>query len=895
SAHLRLSSVALSQQNKRLKTIDSFFKRQCVGPVAGGVSSSTPTNYINANDVVGYVGASSLSSSSVHSADVDAPQVHVLHVEVSGEGLGADAPISCASRGAPSVGDTDTVPNDIGDFIGKNISDFQKRELLENPWHPPSDYTFPYSTGTLKGKEVKRYVNHNHLDKYKSWLVLSHFAKGLFCKYCPWFSQKIAGGQKTVPLKALVTEPLRNFKYLLGNEKNSVLAIHEQLQYHKSAVQNGKSFLFTYHNPDLDVVNRVNQQRLDQIKENRERLVPIVRAILFLGRQGLALRGHRDDGQVLLPTCGDSDSSYASETVETLNNEGNFRELFRLMVSSGDTKLKEHLQNKQSRATCISKTSQNQIIKCIGDEVLQTVISRVLAAEFYAVSFDETTDASHKSQLSLILRYVDISKGLEKAGVREDFIAFIDAYSEVDSNQQHECTYQSDGDDCDDPQESKKLLVIRVLKRHNIPLDKCVGIATDGCSVMMSEVCGAVSEIQKVAKNAVRTPCFNHKLNLSILQSSTVTPIRNSVATMKECISFFNASAKRHMVIRQHLGHGLSGLCETRWVERHDGVLQFAHDLPKILDALEEISTWDDSSTSGKANGMRAALTDSFFLVSLHCLSDILSLTAPLSKVLQKKTLGLDEAASMVSELLSVLSERREKADEHFQGIWKEIDELANSLDTQIRPPRRYARQGNRPNYNTESIDAYFRQAVYIPLLDNVSADLKERFPGEVLNCFHLPFLLPVNIKGKSNDELKEKSKLFSTQFKNILQIDSPLCEKMLAGELTLWRQKWSTLGPRGDGDVPISSLQSLLACDPEVFTVIHRLLHFLTTLPYCPTLSFSALRRMKTWIRSVMSQERLTGLALIHIHRDDVSESYIERDITRFAKQGNRLVEFIV
>lgn len=156
--------------------------------------------------------------------------------------------------------------------------------------------------------------------------------------------------------------------------------------------------------------------------------------------------------------------------------------------------------------------------------------------------------------------------------------------------------------------------------------------------------------------------------------------------------------------------------------------------------------------------------------------------------------------------------------------------------------------------------------------------------------------MLPVNIKGKSNDELKEKSKLFSTQFKNILQIDSPLCEKMLAGELTLWRQKWSTLGPRGD--VPISSLQSLLACDPEVFTVIHRLLNFLTTLPVSNATaerSFSALRRMKTSIRSVMSQERLTGLALIHIHRDEVSESYIERVITRFAKQGNRLVEFIV
>ena len=34
---------------------------------------------------------------------------------------------------------------------------------------------------------------------------------------------------------------------------------------------------------------------------------------------------------------------------------------------------------------------------------------------------------------------------------------------------------------------------------------------------------------------------------------------------------------------------------------------------------------------------------------------------------------------------------------------------------------------------------------------------------------------------------------------------------------------------------------------------------------------SFSALRRLKTWMRSTMSQGRLNGVAILHVHRDRV------------------------
>ena len=82
----------------------------------------------------------------------------------------------------------------------------------------------------------------------------------------------------------------------------------------------GLQFLKTYRNPQLDILNQVSSQRLQQVSENRERLRPIIESIIFLGRQNIPLRGHRDDGALL------------KESENPFVNEGNFRELLRLSV-----------------------------------------------------------------------------------------------------------------------------------------------------------------------------------------------------------------------------------------------------------------------------------------------------------------------------------------------------------------------------------------------------------------------------------------------------------------------------------------------------------------------------------------------------------------------------------
>jgi len=80
-------------------------------------------------------------------------------------------------------------------------------------------------------------------------------------------------------------------------------------------------------------------------------------------------------------------------------------------------------------------------------------------------------------------------------------------------------------------------------------------------------------------------------------------------------------------VFRSTLGNGLQGLCETRWVERHDGHLQFQGDsLVKVCEALRKIATWDDAASSTDAELLLHTLSSSAFLVASVCLHDILGM-----------------------------------------------------------------------------------------------------------------------------------------------------------------------------------------------------------------------------------------------------------------------------
>ena len=76
-------------------------------------------------------------------------------------------------------------------------------------------------------------------------------------------------------------------------------------------------------------------------------------------------------------------------------NKGSFRALLRFRVASGDVTLGSHLHRAAGNACYISKTTQNQLLACIKDDILAMIVADIKAQEgplMFSVLADEVTD-----------------------------------------------------------------------------------------------------------------------------------------------------------------------------------------------------------------------------------------------------------------------------------------------------------------------------------------------------------------------------------------------------------------------------------------------------------------------------------------------------------------------
>ena len=103
-----------------------------------------------------------------------------------------------------------------------------------------------------------------------------------------------------------------------------------------------------------------------------------------------AFRGHRDDNNLML-------KSYV--------NSGHFHTLLRFRIDSGDLLLGKHFAEAPKKATCSSKTIQNELITQCGDHILSIIIIHDTKPGLYSIQADEVTDISNKEHMSLVIRF----------------------------------------------------------------------------------------------------------------------------------------------------------------------------------------------------------------------------------------------------------------------------------------------------------------------------------------------------------------------------------------------------------------------------------------------------------------------------------------------------------
>lgn len=94
-----------------------------------------------------------------------------------------------------------------------------------------------------------------------------------------------------------------------------------------------------------------------------------------------------------------------------------------------------------------------------------------------------------------------------------------------------------------------------------------------------------------------------------------------------------------------------------------------------------------------------------------------------------------------------------------------------------------------------------------------------------------------------------------------------------------------------GHNNITLVDLKKVV--EAKVYPNLYKLLKVALTIPVSSATcerSFSAMKRIKNWLRNSMSQEKFTNLSIIHIERQISNNLCVEDVLNDFAKCDHRI-----
>ena len=605
-----------------------------------------------------------------------------------------------------------------------------------------------------------------------------------------------------------------------------------------------------------EVLTQLKTKKAEEIEQNRAYLKTIVESLTFVAKQNIAIRSKNDDR---------TDVGNSSDT-----NRGNFLELLNLrcrdipwLQTKMDLFLKKHHQ-------WTSPEIQNEILSIVAKFVLDHIISEVQAAGPYSVIADETSDISNMEQVSLYLRYV------KDGEIHESFIGFVEAESTTGL--------------------SLFKLIKDILMGHSLNLNDLVGQGYDGASNMSSERVGVAGLMLQEAPRAIYIHCYGHQVNISTQKSMTsVKAFRNCLGTVQEIYNFIEASPKRHTVFkriqedRNENELHLKSQSKTRWANRKEATKNLLKRLSAVLQTLFTIDERDPKLTS-KCNGLIASILSFEFIFSLEIVNDVLHLIDGLSTHLQSVNMDVSSAQILAEGTIEAL--RRDICENNFSGVWdrataksNELKQILGNLDPELlsQHPSISFKEPVLPRNSTYTdVKSYYREELHNKGIQQSVIELEARFnkPHQNIICALTKVVMEPN---KTNIDAEidivsdfygiDKPSLISGRKIVATTIELQKKEEVLSATYKL--VKW--LHEEGIGTI-LPSYQAAVA-----------ILGAIPATSCSAERSFSALRRIKTYLRNSMKEERLSNVAILNIERKTtnfIEMNHMDDIIDKFARQ---------
>ncbi|KAM9330997.1 zinc finger MYM-type protein 1-like [Gastrophryne carolinensis] len=542
----------------------------------------------------------------------------------------------------------------------------------------------------------------------------------------------------------------------------------------------------------------------------------------------LAFRGHRENiGEV---------------------NNGNFLTIVELLAKY-DSVLKDLLQKPQGTVKYLSPQIQNELISLLGSKVEEDIVSEIKNSQFYSVIMDTTQDISKIDQLSQVFRYViEREDNLRATGIKieEAFLGFKPIEDQSAAGLENS--------------------ILESIEKKGLDLSKCRGQGYDGAATMSGIYTGVQARIISKEKNALYIHCAAHNLNLVLQDAvSDINQISNFFDVVQCLYKFFGESVKRWAFLASFTSESsltLKQLCPTRWASRHDTLIALRFRFKDVLQALSKIIILSTKPKErDEASSLKAKLESFEFIFIIVLQSKILENVNPVSKLLQSKDMDLSTATKLIHNATQALSRFRN----NYEEIKRTSISLAEEWGIAAKFENKRAKKVKRLfdelclDERLQDPEERFKTTVFYRCLDITINQLHNRFSGMNTVIERFKILQPAILSAESDDML--------LSFRSVLLEDIKKSSSIRDLAMLLL--------------VDNSGLSSTL---PDVCVAFTLFLTLPVTVSSAER-SFSKLKLIKNYLRSTMSQQRLSHLALLSLENERARKLDIDNMIDKFSE----------
>ena len=490
-------------------------------------------------------------------------------------------------------------------------------------------------------------------------------------------------------------------------------------------------------------------------------------------------------------------------------------------------------------------TIQNEVVELFAHEIQRLIIADMEYSEYFGIVADGSTDISGNGQFALCVQF---SPNFRLTN------AYLGMYNSPDGTG-----------------ETLAKVIKDMLLRLHVSLGRLVGFAFDGASNMSGKHRGVQAILKQDCPGALYVHCSNHSLDIVLQEvASTVKGIASALHFVKDVSNLIRESSKRKAIFKYMFMPGeavisLNSFCPTRWCVRAKAIAKVLDTYRQVLNAVSEIKK--DKNKRGDARARASGLhkqglehrTYFFILVS----SKVFKKCESVATQLQGEAVSAGDTIVLVSILRNEIQKCR--SDVEFDELLMEADShvedygLVKTVKRQAATPARLTHTNSRAN---ECIgpDVKLKQG-YFQCLDLVHEEFDQEDLAIAASREKLLLTSECADVESHCDELMAQSKLPAS-------IDNAKLHSQLSQLGQLLKLKDCT--PK-----KVSELALILESESDVVRALLseavKLVKLVQNRPSSAASAeraFSCLRRVKTYLRSTMTQSRLTHMIVINMNK---------------------------